>query len=48
MKQSRELAKQAVITKCCGKYQSGAKPCLLKKAVSIRAKYIISPSQSRQ
>ena len=27
-KLSRELAKQAVITKCRGKYQCGAKPCL--------------------
>ena len=38
MKLSRELAKQAVITKCRGKYQCGAKPCLLKKAVDFRAK----------
>ena len=36
-KESRELAKQAVITKCRVKYQSGAKPCLLKKAVDFRA-----------
>ena len=35
---SRELAKQAVITKCRGKYQCGAKPCLFKKAVDFRAK----------
>ena len=40
-KLSRELAKQAVITKCRGKYQCGAKPCLLKKAVDFRAKKII-------
>ena len=31
-KLSRELAKQAVITKCRVKYQSGAKPCLFKKS----------------
>ena len=37
-KLSRELAKQAVTTKCRGKYQCGAKPCLLKKAVDFRAK----------
>ena len=29
-KLSRELAKQAVITKCRVKYQGGAKPCLYK------------------
>ena len=32
MKLSRELAKQAVITKCRVKYQCGAKPCLFKKS----------------
>ena len=36
-KLSRDLAKQAVITKCRVKYQCGAKPCLLKKAVDFRA-----------
>ena len=30
-KLSRELAKQAVTTKCRGKYPCGAKPCLFKK-----------------
>ena len=44
-KESRELAKQAVITKCRVKYQGGAKPCLYKnKAVDFRAKYYISDS----
>ena len=44
-KLSRELAKQAVITKCRVKYQGGAKPCLYKnKAVDFRAKYYISDS----
>ena len=32
------LRKQAVITKCRGDFQCGAKPCLLKKAASFRAK----------
>ena len=36
-KLSRDLAKQAVITKCRVKYQCAAKPCLFLKAVYIRA-----------
>ena len=34
-KESRELAKQAVITKCRVKYQCGAKPCLSVPKIKI-------------
>ena len=37
-KLSRELAKQAVNTKCRGKYQCGAKRRAFEKAVDFRAK----------
>ena len=38
-KESRELAKQAVITKCRVKYQCGAKPCLFKKSRGFPCPY---------